>query len=446
MKPIVAILGRPNVGKSTLFNRITRRRDALVDDMPGVTRDRHYGDAKWDGELFTLIDTGGFSDPDQDGFSREIRSQIDHAIEDADVIILILDGKQGISPFDTEIVDFLRSVDKPVLYAVNKIDGMARETLMYDFYELGIPSLFPVSAEHGYGVPDFLTALVSHLPHPSPPADTRSNDEIRISVIGRPNVGKSSLINRILGEHRQVVSPIPGTTRGAVDTLCRINDQTYRIIDTAGIRRKGRVQHRLEKFSVIKALKSLERCDVALVMLDVDRGITDQDIKIAGYAFERGRGLILILNKWDLVQNGEMSAKELRAELRVAAKYLSFAPVISVSALTGRRVSNIFNQVDQVYNQYVSRINTGMLNSIFEKAIRNNEPPFHRGRRIKFYYATQTATGPPTIISFVNYPAAVHFSYHRYLINQIRQAAGLDKTPIRLIFRKRTGRNRHQPV
>jgi GTP-binding protein len=446
MKSIVAILGRPNVGKSTLFNRITKKRDALVDDMPGVTRDRHYGDAEWDDVKFTLIDTGGFSEKDQDGFSGDIRNQIDYAIDDADVVLLILDGKRGISPYDQEIAEFLRSVDKPILCAVNKIDGIAQEIQMYDFFDLGVETLYPISAEHGYGISDFLTALVSELPKQPAELDTDMDQEIRMAVIGRPNVGKSSLVNCILGENRQVVSPLPGTTRGAIDSVCQINNKAYRLIDTAGIRRKGRVHRRLEKFSVIKALKSLERCDIALVMIDASEGITDQDIKIAGYAFERGRGLILILNKWDLVQNGAKSAKKFREELQLAAKYLSFVPVLSISARTGRRVPNIFKQVDQVYCQYASRISTGLLNNIFEKATLKNEPSLYRGRRIKFYYATQATTKPPTIISFVNYPKAVHFSYHRYLINQIRKGAGLDKTPVRLIFRPRTGRSRHGPV
>lgn len=441
MKSIVAIVGRPNVGKSTLFNRITKKRDALVDNMPGVTRDRHYGDAEWDDVNFTVIDTGGFSEKDQDGFSGDIRNQIDYAIDDADIILLILDGKQGISPYDKEVAEFLRSVDKPILYAVNKIDGIAQEIKMYDFFDLGVETLHPISAEHGYGVPDLMTTLVSELPKQPSELDTDSDQEIRLAVIGRPNVGKSSLINCILGENRQVVSPLPGTTRGAIDSVCQIGDQTYRLIDTAGIRRKGRVNQRLEKFSVIKALKSLERCDIALVMIDAGEGITDQDIKIAGYAFERGRGLILILNKWDLVQNGAESAKKLREELQFEAKYLNFVPILSISALTGRRVPNIFKQVNQIYRQYASRISTSLLNNIFQKATLKNEPSLYRGRRLKFYYVTQATTKPPTIISFVNYPQGVHFSYHRYLINQIRKEAGLDKTPFRLIFRQRTGRN-----
>ena len=437
MKPIVAIVGRPNVGKSTFFNRITRSKDALVDNFPGVTRDRIYGDASWNDTEFTLVDTGGFVLEDEDDFTQQIRFQVQQAIEDADVITLLLDGKQGISPFDKDIVEILRSITKPVFYVVNKIDGQEQEKNMYDFCSLGIDKLYPVSAEHRYGISDFLDDLILALPEFAP---EKSQDIIKLAVVGRPNVGKSSLINRILGENRLLVSHIPGTTRDAIDTVCDINGKSYLLIDTAGIRRKGKVSKKLEKFSIIKALRSLDRCDVALIVMDADEGTTEQDINIAGYAFERGCGCILLLNKWDLIEKDTNTAKKHYDQLRMEAKYLSFAPAITISALTGQRVSKIFKLVDEVYSQYAMRIGTGQLNRILDQAIKKNEPSLHRGKRLKFYYATQVSAKPPTFICFVNYPDAVHFSYKRYLVNQIRAEAGLDKTPVRLFFRQRTGR------
>lgn len=438
MKPVVAIVGRPNVGKSSFFNRVTRTRDAIVDNLPGVTRDRNYGNVNWDGVKFTLIDTGGFIENDADNFAHHIRFQIRQAIEDADVIVLMLDGKGGISPFDADIIEMLRSpLTKPVFYAVNKIDGFEQEVNLYDFYALGVENLYPVSAEHGYGITDFLDDLVRALPESVPEP---SEEMIRVAVVGKPNAGKSSLINRILGENRLVVSHVPGTTRDAIDSVCNIDGKSYLFIDTAGIRRKGRVSKKLEKFSIIKALRSLDRCDVALIVMDADEGITDQDISIAGYAYERGCGCILLLNKWDIIEKDSKTAQKFYERLRMEAKFLSFAPAMTISALTGQRVQKIFNLVDEVYGQYATRIGTGPLNKILERATGKNEPSLHKGRRIRFYYATQVSAKPPTFVCFANFPEAVHFSYKRYLINQIREGTGLDKTLIRIIFRKRTGR------
>jgi GTP-binding protein len=440
MKPIVAIVGRPNVGKSTLFNRITRTKDALVDDFPGVTRDRHYGDASWDDVEFTLVDTGGFTEGDD--FADVIRSQVHQAIADADLILLLLDGKSGISPFDSDILGFLRSVDKPVFYAVNKIDGAEQEMYLAEFYQLGLQTLYPLSAEHRYGLADLLDDMAAVLsPLVKQPAEDLTGEMIRLAVVGRPNVGKSSLINRILGQERLLVSDIPGTTRDAIDSVCKFNGKTYLLVDTAGIRRKGKVTRKLEKFSIIKALRSLERCDVALIVMDANEGITDQDISIAGYAYDRGCGCIMLLNKWDLVEKDSKTVKTYYDRLRDQAKFLSFAPAMTISALTGQRVAKTFKLVDEVYDQYVKRIATGQLNRIIEKAIEKNTPSLHRGKRIKFYYAAQISTRPPTIVCFVNYPQAVHFSYKRYLINQLREESGLDKTPIRMIFRQREGRH-----
>jgi GTP-binding protein len=437
MKPIIAIVGRPNVGKSTFFNRITRSRDAIVDNFPGVTRDRNYGDATWNDVVFTLVDTGGFLSDDKDDFANEIRFQVLQAIEDADVIILLFDGKAGISPHDRDIVEILRTTKKPVFYAVNKIDGLEQETNLYDFYSLGIEKLYPVSAEHRYGVNDFLDDLILAFPKSAP---EQTEAMIKIAVVGRPNVGKSSLINRILGEKRLLVSDIPGTTRDAIDSVCNINGKSYLLIDTAGIRRKGKVSKKIEKFSIIKALRSLDRCDVALIVMDANEGITEQDITIAGYAFEKKCSCIMLLNKWDIVEKDSKTAKKYYEQLKIESKFLSFAPAITTSALTGLRVPKIFTYVDEVYNQYAARIKTGQLNRIMELAIKKNEPSLFRGKRLKFYYAAQVTAKPPTFVCFVNYPDAVHFSYKRYLINQIRERAGLDKTPIRLLFRRRTGR------
>lgn len=437
MKPIVAIVGRPNVGKSTFFNRITGSRDAIVSNLPGVTRDRNYGDAIWDDVLFTLVDTGGFLSNDQDDFADEIRFQVLQAIEDADVIILLLDGKAGISLYDKDLIKILRTSSKPVFYVVNKIDGLEQKSNLYEFYSLGIEKLYPVSAEHRYGVYDFLDNLILTFPKSS---SEQTENIIKIAVVGRPNVGKSSLINRILCEKRLLVSDIPGTTRDAIDSVCSLNGKSYLLIDTAGIRRKGKVSKKIEKFSVIKALRSLARCDVALMVLDANEGITEQDINIAGYAFERKCGCIMLLNKWDLVEKDSKTAKKYYEQLRMESKFLSFAPAITISALTGLRVPKIFTHVDEVYSQYAARITTGQLNRIMELAIKKTEPSLFRGKRLKFYYAAQVTAKPPTFVCFVNYPEGVHFSYKRYLINQIREQAKLDKTPVRLIFRQRKGR------
>ena len=436
MKPIITIVGRPNVGKSTLFNRITRAREALVDDMPGVTRDRHYKDASWDGVEFTLVDTGGFAEAGEDEFALKIRGQVLQAIDDADAVIFVLDGKGGVSPYDREMAQILRAVEKPVFYTVNKIDGVEQEENLFEFYALGMERLFPISAEHKYGVPDFLDALI----HSFPPQEFPESEEmIKIAVAGRPNAGKSSLINRLLGEDRLVVSNVPGTTRDAIDSVCRCDGKAYLLIDTAGIRRKGKVSRKIEKFSIIKALRSLDRCDVALIVIDAAEGITDQDISVAGYAHDRGCGCVFLLNKWDLVEKDNTTVKSYYERLRMEAKFLKFAPAVTISALTGQRVSRIFKLAEDVYTQYTTRISTGPLNKILERAVGRNEPPLHKGKRLKFYFATQVSIKPPTFVLFVNYPGAVHFSYRRYLINQIREGAGLDITPVKVVFRQRTG-------
>jgi len=440
MKPIVAIVGRPNVGKSTFFNRVTRTKDAIVDNFPGVTRDSIYRDAVWNDAQFTLIDTGGFTGGEEDDIISKVRFQVKEAVDNADVIIMMLDGKWGVSPFDHDIIGMLRTAGKQVFYVVNKIDGDEKEVNLYDFYNLGIENPYSVSAEHGYGVPDFLDDLVDQMPRG---ISEKSGDMAKVAVIGRPNVGKSSLINRILGKERHIVSDIPGTTRDAVDSICEIKGKSYLLIDTAGIRRKGKVSEKIEKFSIIKALKSLDRCDVALIIIDASEGITEQDISVAGYAFERGCGCIFLLNKWDAVEKNEKTRKILIDRLRYDAKFLNFAPAMVISAKTGHGVSKIFNLVEEVYGQYERRIGTGELNRIFEVAVKKTEPPLYKGRRLKFFYATQVSVKPPTFVCFVNFPDGVHFSYSRYLVNQIREGSGLDKTPVKIIFRKREG-DRHK--
>ncbi|SHK43448.1 GTP-binding protein [Desulfatibacillum alkenivorans DSM 16219] len=431
---LLAIMGRPNVGKSTLFNRITKSRKAMVDDSPGVTRDRNYADAEHDGVKFSVVDTGGFSKNDPDAFVDLIHFQVNQAIEEADAIAMVFDGKDGPSPFDRDLLSVLRPIDKPIFYLVNKIDSADLEYLMADFAELGVGELHPVSGEHGYGIPTFLDMIVKVLPKASPKLE---EDMISIGVVGRPNAGKSSLINKILGQERLLVSDTPGTTRDAVDTVCQVNGKPYLLLDTAGIRRKGKVKHKLEKFSIVRALKGLERCDVALVMLDATEGITDQDVHIAGYAEERKCGCIFLANKWDLVKDKDWALKKIKDDVRMNAKFLNYAPFMTISALTGQRVHRIFELVDKVYAQYTTRISTSKLNRMLENAITRHEPPYHKGRRLKFYYATQVSTKPPTIVCFVNHPDAVHFSYKRFLINHIREETGLDQTPIRLLFRQR---------
>jgi GTP-binding protein len=434
MKSIVAIIGRPNVGKSTLFNRLTRSRKALVDDFPGVTRDRIYGDAKWGDLEFTVVDTGGFSEFENETFAPLIRFQVMQAMEEADAIVMLFDGREGVNPVDAGLVQKLRQSDKPVLYAVNKIDGPRHEGLLADFASLGVDPLYPISAEHRYGMDDFMDALTRGLPQTT--LDS-SEAHIRLAVIGRPNVGKSSLINRLLGDERLVVSDQPGTTRDSVDLTCKVKGKEYLLIDTAGIRRKKQVKKKLEKFSIMKALRSLNKCHIALIMLDAETGITDQDVRIAGYAWERGRACIILLNKWDLIEKDVTTADRYLEAVKERFKFLSFAPTMTISALTGQRTFKIFDWVEKVHEQYTRRVTTGQLNRIIETIVSRNEPSMFRGRRIKFYYSTQTYVGPPSFVCFVNSPEGIHFSYKRYVTNQLREALALDKTPIRVTFRKR---------
>jgi len=440
MKPVVALLGRPNVGKSTLFNRITRSRQALVDDMPGVTRDRHYADALWDDKAFTLIDTGGFLSTDDDFFASQIKDQVLKAVDQADVLVFILDGRSGLSPYDRELADLLRRTEKKVFYLINKIENHRQEDELGDFYTLGIDKFYMVSGEHGVGVGDFLDDLVADLPEVEPEEEDNENGPIRIAIVGRPNVGKSSLANRLFGEQRLVVNDKAGTTRDAIELSVTHKGREFVLKDTAGIRRKGKVRDKLEKFSILKSLDSLDDCDVALILVDTSEGITDQDITIAGYAEKRGCGAIFILNKWDLIDKAEKGQQAFLKELRQMAKFLSYAPALTISAKTGQRCHKIFDEVLKVHKEYCHRINTGMVNRIIEDAVYREEPSLYKGKRLKFFYASQVATKPPCFVCFVNYPNAVHFSYKRYLINQFRQMIPLTLTPIKLYFREKTGK------
>jgi GTP-binding protein len=442
---IVALIGRPNVGKSTFFNRITKSRKAIVDPTPGVTRDRQYERVNWDDRTFILVDTGGIeaeggSADDRDIMSGNIREQTLQAIAEADVLLFMVDGKEGVTPTDFDVTDLLRRTDKPVYYVVNKIDGEELESnLLPAFYELGVEQLWPISAEHGYGVRSFMDDLIATLPKHQE-SSLQPADSIRIAFFGRPNVGKSSLINRLLGEERMVVSDIPGTTRDTIDTLLTSKGKNYLLIDTAGIRRKGKVKEKLEKFSIIKALASLERCDLALILINAEEGITEQDTKVIGYTQDQGRACILIVNKWDLVKGQPNEQKKIRAELVMATQFVSFAPVLTLSALTGKGVKKLLPTIDSVYKQFCKTFPTNRLNRILQKAVDLHPPALHRGRRIKLLYTTQITSQPPTFAIVANYHKEIHFSYHRYLINTFRRELGLDKCPIKIVFRERKRR------
>jgi len=442
---IVALIGRPNVGKSTLFNRITKSRKALVDPTPGVTRDRQYERVVLDNKTFIIVDTGGIeaeSRPadDRDVMSGNIREQTLQAVAEADVLLFLMDGREGVTPTDFEVTNLLRKTAKPVYYVVNKIDGEELEpALLPAFYELGVEKLWPVSSEHGYGVRSLLDHLVSVLPEREE-SSLQAADSIRIAFFGRPNVGKSSLINQLLGEDRMVVSDIPGTTRDSVDTLLSKGAQNYLLIDTAGIRRKGRVKEKLEKFSIIKALAALQRCDVVLILISAEEGITEQDTKVIGYTQDQGRACILVVNKWDLVKGETKEQKKIMAELEMATQFVGFAPVITLSALTGKGVKKLLPTIASVYGQFCKTFPTNRLNRILLNAVESHPPALHRGRRIKLLYTTQIASQPPTFAIVANYPKEIHFSYHRYLVNTFRKELGLDKTPIKIVFRERKRR------
>lgn len=438
LKPIIAIVGRPNVGKSTLFNRLSSHKKAIVIDQPGATRDRNYAYSEWNDKSFTLIDTGGFEPVSMERMLIQMREQTNLAIEEADAIIFLLDGREGLTPSDVEIANILRKTRKPVFYAVNKIDGLKHEELSYDFYRLGVDRLYTISAQHGgIGVGDLMDDVAACLPLSD--VTDEDNERIKIAVIGKPNVGKSSLINKILGYERTIVNPVPGTTRDAIDTPFEYNNRKYLLIDTAGIRRKSKVSLRLEQYTVIEAIKTLNRCNVALILIDAAEGITEQDTKIAGLAYERGVICIIVLNKWDLLEKDDSTIGKHVGMIKDKLKYLDFAPIVSLSALTGQRIFRIFELIEATYDQYTTRVPTAELNNKVREFISIFPPPRYRNKPHNFSYVTQTSVKPPTFVFFVREPKGVHFSYRRYLANKIREEFNFDSVPIRLIFRKKSG-------
>jgi GTP-binding protein len=435
MKSYVVIVGRPNVGKSTLFNRIARSQRALVDNLAGVTRDRIYAEAEWNGKYFTLIDTGGFSVFDGDPFVSIIRDQVLSAIQEADVVLFVFDGQEGLTPADITLAERLRHISKPIFYLVNKIDDPKHEIILSEFYQLGVDKLYPISAVHGTGVSNMMDALTEIIPQQKKSSEPEGM--IRLAVLGRPNAGKSSLINRILDSDRLLVSEIPGTTRDSVDIAFTIHNRGYQFIDTAGIRRKKTTRQKLEKISIIKALKALDRCHIALLVVDASQGIVDQDVAIGRYIAERYRGCVIVLNKWDLAPNLSDAVSRYIQLVRNRLHFLTFAPVLTTSALTGKRVLKLFDLANKVYQQYNRHIGTAPLNRMFQEIFAAHTPPRYKGRRVKCYYVTQTRVRPPTFVCFVNMPDGIPMPYERYIIHQIRAQSGLDKTPVRILFRKR---------
>jgi len=436
MKPIVAIVGRPNVGKSTLFNRLVGKRIAIVEDKPGVTRDRIYSEAEWLDKTFILVDTGGLEPLSEDIILSQMRQQAQVAIETADVIIFVTDGIEGITRTDQDVADILRKTNKPVILAVNKIDDPSKLNNVFEFYNLGIGEPIGISASLGLGIGDLLDSVVSHFKDTS--SDEVEDEGIKVAIIGKPNVGKSSLVNKLLKEERVIVSDIPGTTRDAIDSLLTVDGEKFVLIDTAGIRRKSKINEEIERYSVIRSLSAIERADVCLVMIDASEGVTEQDSKIAGYAHEAGKGIIIVVNKWDIIEKDDKTMNEFRNRIRNELTFLSYAPILFISAKTGQRVEKLIDLIKFVANQNSMRISTGVLNDIISDAVMMNQPPVTKGKRLKIFYVTQVSTKPPTFVMFVNYPEVMHFSYERYIENQLRSRFGLEGTPIRFIYRSRS--------
>ncbi|MFQ5886098.1 MAG: ribosome biogenesis GTPase Der [Anaerolineae bacterium] len=433
MKPLVAIVGRPNVGKSTLFNRLVEEPRAIVEDLPGTTRDRLYADAQWGGVAFTLIDTGGLVLWTEDELTMQVRRQVELAMAEAEAILFMVDVTEGLTAGDEEIAELLRVSQKPLFLMVNKADNEARRLAATEFYSLGLGEPYPVSALHGTGTGDLLDALVASFP---PREKVEEAEGVRVAIVGRPNVGKSSLLNALLGWERAIVSESPGTTRDAIDTQISWDSQLVTLIDTAGIRRRGRVQRGVEQYSVLRALRAIQRAHVVLLLLDAPEGVTAQDTHIAGYAREEARGIVLVVNKWDLMKEADLS--EYAKGVRQAFRFIPYAPLLFVSALTGRRVGTVLETALRVYQERLRRVPTSGLNRLLREAVASHSPPSKRGKRLRFYYATQAEVDPPTFVFFVNDPQLVHFSYRRYLENRLREAFGFEGTPLRLNFRRRS--------
>ncbi|MCD8049469.1 MAG: ribosome biogenesis GTPase Der [Clostridia bacterium] len=435
-KPVVAVVGRPNVGKSTLFNKIAGKRISIVEDTPGITRDRIYADTEWCGREFTLIDTGGIEPYSKEIIPAQMRRQANLAIEMADVILFMVNVKDGMTAADEEVAAMLQKSGKPVVLVCNKVDAPGEVPAeLYEFYNLGLDEPMPVSSIHGSGVGDMLDRCIAYFPDET--SEDEGDNSIKVAVVGKPNAGKSSIINRLLGEERVIVSSIPGTTRDAVDTKLEKDGKTYTFIDTAGMRKRGKIDDDIERYSVIRSLNAIERCDVCLVMIDGVEGISEQDTKIAGYAHEQGKGTVLVVNKWDAVEKDDKTMEKMRKEIYDMLGFMTYAPIVFISALTGQRVNNLFSNIDYVTAQNASRLQTGALNDVLSDAIARVQPPSDKGKRLKLYYITQASTKPPTFIVFVNDCELAHFSYMRYIENQIRESFGLTGTPVRIIVRER---------
>lgn len=435
-RPIVAVVGRPNVGKSTLFNRLAGERISIVQDTPGVTRDRIYADVEWLNRKFTLIDTGGMEIGSEEIIQKQILQQAEIAIETADVILFVTDVKTGVTDDDRQVANMLRRTKKPVVLCVNKVDSVKRDTMdVYEFYELGIGDPMPVSAGQALGLGDMLDEVVSLFPQGD--ADAEEEDAIKVAVIGKPNVGKSSLINKILREDRLIVSNIPGTTRDAIDSPITINGQKYIFIDTAGMRRKSKIKEEIERFSIIRAVAAVERCDVAVLVIDANEGITDQDTKIAGIAHERGKAAVIAVNKWDAVEKDDKTMNRYLKDIGQELKYMDYAPRVFLSAFTGQRINQMLELIQTVYQNHALRISTGILNEVLIEATAMQQPPAEKGRQLRLYYMTQVSVKPPTFVIFVNNRELFHFSYRRYIENRLREAFGFVGTPIHFIVREK---------
>jgi GTP-binding protein len=434
-KPIIAIVGRPNVGKSTLFNRIVGERISIVEDSPGITRDRIYSDAEWLNTNFTLIDTGGLEVSETDDILINVQRQAEIAIQEADVILFVVDGREGVTGTDREIANFLRKTQKPVILVANKMENRFSIEYLSELYELGFNEPVPISSEHGLGIGDLLDLVIEKIP--SIKEEDYDEGVIKVALIGKPNVGKSSIVNTLLGQERVIVSETPGTTRDAIDTSFTMGEQNFVLIDTAGLRRKAKIFEAVEKYSVIRTLKAIERSDVVLMVIDAAEGVTSQDKKIAGYADEAGKACVIVVNKWDLVKKDNNTFQQYTETIRKELEFLKYAPIIFVSAKTAQRITKIMDYVLSVAEEHAKRIGTGDLNDLIQEAIMLHQPPTDRGKRLKIFYCTQSSVKPPTFIFFVNEPELMHFSYLRYLENTIREAYGFNGTPIRLLVRKR---------